>query len=171
MNASEPPSDPAPDMDAYVDELLQLEAIVDDILLALNEIKTKGSFAAIGDLNSPDFADSLGLHVAGVGDINLPLQEEQARQLIAQCRQAPFGKGSDTIVDTSVRNTWELDASQFELRSDAWANTLGRCVAFVGKALGITSPITADPYKMLIYEKGAMFKAHTESATPAPSAR
>jgi hypothetical protein len=32
----------------------------------------------------------------------------------------------------------------------------------VKTTLGITSPIIADPYKMLIYEKGAMFKVHTE---------
>jgi hypothetical protein len=61
-----------------------------------------------------------------------------------------------------VRNTWELDASQFRFYNDAWARTVGKCVGFVKTTLGITSPIIADPYKMLIYEKGAMFKAHTE---------
>ena len=32
----------------------------------------------------------------------------------------------------------------------------------MGVELGINEPIRAEAYKMLIYEKGAMFKAHTE---------
>ncbi|KAK4150553.1 hypothetical protein C8A00DRAFT_36858 [Chaetomidium leptoderma] len=105
----------------------------------------------------------MGLFVHGVGDIKLPLQEDQARQLIAQSRQAPFGKGSETIVDTAVRNTWELDASQFEFRGAAWPQVLDRCVNHVANSLGIASPITAELYKILVYEKGAMFKAHTDT--------
>lgn len=152
------PDQPGPD---YAGSLA-LEGKADDILIALNNIKSEGSFVGFGKLRTSDFAGRLGLHVDGVGNVAVPLQEEQARQLIAQCRQAPFGKGSETIVDTSVRNTWELDASQFRFDSDGWAGTLDKCVAFVKKTLGIASPIIADPYKMLIYEKGAMFKAHTE---------
>lgn len=134
--------------------------ILDAINGALNKIEAAGSFGGFARL--PDLKD-LGLSVHGVGDIALPLQETQARQLIAQSRQAPFGKGSDTVVDTAVRNTWELDAAQFEFRRDRWPKILDGCIKFVGQALGITSPIRAEPYKMLIYEKGAMFKAHTES--------
>lgn len=33
----------------------------------------------------------------------------------------------------------------------------------VAADLGIRSHVSAELYKMLIYEKGAMFKAHTES--------
>ncbi|KAH6637321.1 hypothetical protein F5144DRAFT_487807 [Chaetomium tenue] len=142
---------------------LALEAKVDDILVALGDIEHPGSFAGFGALPTADFADQLGLYVDGIGNIDVPLQEEQARQLIAQCRQAPFGKGSKTIVDTSVRNTWELDASQFRFYNDAWASSVSQCISFVKKTLGITSPIIADPYKMPIYEKGAMFKAHTDT--------
>ncbi|KAK4033729.1 hypothetical protein C8A01DRAFT_39815 [Parachaetomium inaequale] len=136
-----------------------------DIRKALDDIQTPGSFSAIGGLAEHRFADRLGLHVEGVGDIAMPLQEEQARQLIAQCRQAPYGKGSEAPVDTSVRNTWELDASQLEFRSAAWAKTLDHCVEFTAKSLGISSPIVAELYKMLIYEKGAMFKAHTDNTS------
>ncbi|KAK3299688.1 uncharacterized protein B0H64DRAFT_355933 [Chaetomium fimeti] len=140
-----------------------LEAKLDGILRDLDDIKHQGSFAGFGALQRTDFADQLGLYVDGVGSIGVPLQEEQARQLISQCRQAPFGKGSETIVDTSVRNTWELDASQFRFYSDSWARTMEKCIGFVKSELGITSPIIADPYKMLIYEKGALFKAHTDT--------
>jgi hypothetical protein len=147
--------------------------ILGDINEVLDQIQASGSFASFAGIPSLGVGDQLGLFVHGVGHISLPLQDAQARQLIAQSRQAPYGKGSDTIVDTSVRNTWELDTSQFEFRNAAWAKTVDRCVSHAGKALGITAetPIKAEPYKMLIYEAGAMFKAHTESIPPPPSGR
>jgi hypothetical protein len=140
--------------------------IITNIGDALDEIEAAGTFASYAQLKLSNLGDTLGLFVHGVGDIGVPLQEEQARQLIAQSRQAPYGKGSETIVDTSVRNTWELDASQFEFRNPAWSRVLDKCIAQVGLSLGISSPITAELYKMLIYEKGAMFKSHTESDAP-----
>jgi hypothetical protein len=84
---------------------VMLDAKIDDILHALDAIKHQGSFAGFGTLRATDFADRLGLYVEGLGNVGVPLQDEQARPLIAQCRQAPFGKGSETIVDTPVRNT------------------------------------------------------------------
>ena len=92
----------------------------------------------------------------------MPLDESRARQLIEKARQAPFGKGSATIVDTAVRNTWELDAEQFAFRNPSWPGFVRALCAHVAEDLGIKSAITAKVYKMLVYEKGAMFKAHTE---------
>lgn len=140
--------------------------ILADINKSLDAIEVSGSFAAFTPI--PIAADNLGLFVQGVGDIGIPLREEQARQLIAQSRQAPFGRGSETVVDTSVRNTWELDASQFGFRHDDWFKVYTFCIQHTARQLGITSPIRAEPYKMLIYETGAMFKAHTESAIYRP---
>jgi hypothetical protein len=146
-----------------------LDPLLVDILQALHDIKPDGSFAGHASLNSPDFADLLGLHVEGLGPVTAPLKAPEARKLIKLCRQAPFGKGTGTLIDTSVRNIWELDASKLQFSNpDGWARTVDQCVAFARKALGITSPIIADPYKMLIYEKGALFKPHTEFATPSP---
>jgi hypothetical protein len=61
-----------------------------------------------------------------VGNISMPLGEAQAQAIIAQSRQAPYGKGNQTLVDTSVRNTWELDPGQFELQGPAWAPLIQR---------------------------------------------
>ena len=130
----------------------------EEMLNALEDIKTPGSFASFGTLSPFDPA----ITVEGVGQINLPLGEEQARQLIELSRQAPFGKGSETIVDTSVRNTWEIDAEKLTFANPRWEWILYQVCRRVASDLGISSPIQADLYKMLLYEKGAMFKAHTE---------
>ncbi|KJK80992.1 hypothetical protein H634G_03525 [Metarhizium anisopliae BRIP 53293] len=134
--------------------------LMDDLLSALSSIKAPGSFASFGVLPQPPPA---GLFVDDVGDITMPLSEVQARQLIAKARQAPYGKGSATIVDTAVRNTWELDSGQFRFQSPHWPGFMRHLCAQVALNLGINAPITAQIYKMLIYEKGAMFKAHTDT--------
>ncbi|RSM10967.1 hypothetical protein CEP52_003205 [Fusarium oligoseptatum] len=131
----------------------------DELLQAIENIQVDGTFASSAAVNRL----SAGVFVHGVGDIAMPLTEFQACQMIAKARQAPYGKGSETIVDTSVRNTWELDPGQFELRDPTWIAQLQILCKQVAKTLGINGTIKAELYKMLIYEKGAMFKAHTDT--------
>jgi hypothetical protein len=138
------------------------------LLGALTSIQTRGSFASFQKLTQTPPAD---LSVDGVGDILMPLNEAQASQLIQKARQAPFGKGSDTVVDTAVRNTWELDAAQFSFQNPGWPGFINSICGRVAMDLGINAPIKAEIYKMLIYEKGAMFKPHTEYVSLANACR
>jgi hypothetical protein len=130
----------------------------EDLLEALGGINASGSFASSGTLEDMEPR----LLVRGIGEISLPLGVAQAQQLIKMARQAPYGKGSETIIDTSVRNTWELGDDQFEFLNPRWPGYVQKLCSRVAIDLGINSPINAHLYKMLIYEKGAMFKAHTE---------
>jgi hypothetical protein len=100
--------------------------------------------------------------VDGVGAISLPLGESHARHIVSKARQAPYGKGSDTIVDTAVRNTRELDPTQFTIAWSGWPSYLEKICNVVAQQMGISTTVHADIYKMLLYEKGAMFRAHTE---------
>ncbi|KAK3400751.1 hypothetical protein B0T20DRAFT_152426 [Sordaria brevicollis] len=135
--------------------------LMKDLCEALDNVKVAGSFASFRPLKETPPA---GLHVDGIGPISMPLHETQARQLISKARQAPFGKGSETVVDTSVRNTWELDASQFTFTDPNWPGYLQSIINDVASDLGIiNSPIRAEIYKMLLYERGAMFKSHTDT--------
>ncbi|KAL9119935.1 MAG: hypothetical protein Q9187_003512 [Circinaria calcarea] len=133
-----------------------------ELLHAIHKHET-GSFATSGSL--PHSANP-GLHVHGLGIIGLPLSERLAVELAGICHQAPFGKGRKTVVDTTVRRTWELNPSQFEIRNPAWQDCVKNAVQSVGKELGIVggmSSISAQLYKMLLYEKGAFFERHTDS--------
>ena len=135
------------------------DGLHNDMLGALESIRASGTFANAHKLGQivP------GLVVEDVGLIHLPLQEAQAKQIIAKARQAPYGKGSETIVDTSVRNTWELDPSQFRLTNAHWPLLISEICQTISVEAGLGDvPVQADMYKMLIYERGAMFKAHTE---------
>ncbi|KAJ5377333.1 uncharacterized protein N7496_004742 [Penicillium cataractarum] len=133
--------------------------IGEELLAALDAIESAGTFASKGELPYLDPQ----IKVKDVGTITLPLQEAQARQMIDQAHQAPYGKGSETLVDTAVRNTLELNPDQFELGNPEWDSYVEKACAFVARDLGIDAPVSAELYKMLIYEKGAMFKPHTDT--------
>lgn len=81
------------------------------------------------------------------------------------CHHAPFGKGSRTIVDESVRKTWELNADQFDLLSPSWPSVVNRVTKEVAQELGCSpkTSIKANIYKMLLYVEGAMLKPHKDT--------
>lgn len=125
----------------------------------LDSIDSEGSFFAKGvreDVNP-------GLHVEGVGGIGMPISSHDAQRLIQVSRQAPFGKGAETLVDTSVRNTWEIDAAQIRCQHPKWSTIEQRILEDVSQKLGLPDPdnVQAQLYKLLIYEEGAMFKPRT----------
>ncbi|EMT65032.1 hypothetical protein FOC4_g10011006 [Fusarium odoratissimum] len=131
-----------------------------NLLKAIKDIKIVGKFAFDEEIEIPE---DFNISVQGVGDIKLPLKKAQAMKIITQARQAPFGRGSDTIVDTSVRKTWELDPEQFTIGGGEWSDYLQELCELVAQKMGINTPVHAELYKMLLYEKGAMFKAHTDT--------
>ena len=104
-----------------------------------------------------------GLAVAGVGPVKLPLMPSMAKLLIAAARVAPFGKGTETLVDTKVRKTFEIDASQIKL-SAAWDKTIEQVVSQVATDLGLADQqLRAELYKLLLYERGGHFQPHRDS--------
>ncbi|KAI9771775.1 MAG: hypothetical protein M1835_006386 [Candelina submexicana] len=133
----------------------------DQLHQCLSNVNAFGSFATFGISAN---AVNPGLFITGIGPIGLPLSPRDAKAIKKASHQAPFGKGSDTIVDTSVRKTQEIDAHQYELRNPAWQKYLQDIIDNVAKDLGVgPSGVRAEPYKLLLYEKGAMFKPHRDS--------
>ncbi|RBR12852.1 uncharacterized protein FIESC28_08442 [Fusarium coffeatum] len=132
----------------------------DDLLKAIQNINSTGKFAFCTKYRAPS---DLSISIDGVGNIATPLAESQARQIITKARQAPYGKGTETFVDTSVRNTWELDPSQFTIISAMWRNYPPNACAKAAEQMGINKPVRAKLYKMLLYDEGAMFKPHTDT--------
>lgn len=67
--------------------------------------------------------------------------------------------GSRTIEDPSVRRTWQL-SPQFELRNPEWPSVVQRAIEQVAQELGCTeaASLSAQLYKLPLYEEGAMFK-------------
>ncbi|MCC2670135.1 MAG: hypothetical protein K0Q72_2606, partial [Armatimonadetes bacterium] len=104
-----------------------------------------------------------GLEVEGVGSVGLPISAEEARRLIAVADQAPYGRGTETIVDTHVRRVWQLEPSQFALRNPAWDAQMEATVASVREQFAITKPVRHELYKLLVYETGSFFAPHRDT--------
>lgn len=128
----------------------------------LTNIQSNGSFAMFESSNN---APNPCIHLRGAGVIGLPLSDRDAKAIVEASHEAPFGKGEKTIVDTKVRRTWEISPAEFQLRNPAWNTFIKSIVAKVSAGLGIDAAsrgVRAELYKMLLYEKGAMFKPHQE---------
>lgn len=134
--------------------------IREDLSAALDAIGGTGAFSAFTKLEE---ASIHPIFVDDVGCVEFPMSEASARTLIEKAHQAPYGKGTETFVDTSVRKTWELDAARLHPWPQ-WDDLHERACKWVAEVLGIPAGtmMKAELYKMLIYEKGAMFKPHTE---------
>ncbi len=104
-----------------------------------------------------------GLEVQGLGPIGVPVAPADAKRIIGKASQAPYGLGEATIVDTEVRHVWQLEHSQFELRNAAWSEAVASVVDAIKRDLGIRGKVTAELYKLLVYEKGSFFKPHRDT--------
>lgn len=139
--------------------------VKDDLLDALSTIEKSNPFAGFDVMGN---LGNIGLQVHGVGpiDTSIGLKESTAKRLIAKARQAPCGKSSKTMIDTSSKSAWELDADQFSFSGTRWKGIMDILSPGIGIQFGIDGPIRAEVYKMLIYEEGASCKPHTEYDKP-----
>jgi len=98
------------------------------------------------------------LHIEGIGGIGFPLSERDAKLIEAAAIQAPFGKGTETVVDTTVRDTFEISPDKFSFQNPDWTNFLQNVVTKVATGLGLPPnlpPPRADLYKLLLYKAGS----------------
>ena len=109
--------------------------------------------------------DALTLHVSDVGPVTLPVRAAQAKRLIAVASPALFGRGEDTLSDTSVRDTWELTPPQVTVGGASWGAHLDAALAHFHDELGLPagSRLRAELHSMLVYGRGQFFLPHQDS--------
>ena len=109
------------------------------------------------------------LTVAAVGMISFPVPAAQVDSLIQVAEQSPYGRGLQTLVDTSVRNSWQIDASKVRLEGPTWDATLAAMVGRVAEGIGCPAGrLTAQLYKLLVYEEGGFFGGLYRIVTKGP---
>ena len=106
---------------------------------------------------------SYKIKVAKLGELVFPLNKIQTDALIRAAQVAPFGKGHRTLVDETVRKTWEIDAEQLDLSSRKLRKQLHDFMEAAIGQMGITADVEIVPYKLLIYEPGGFFLEHQDS--------
>lgn len=136
-----------------------MKPINDPLSDSLQTVQRPGNFYTTGSLDI--FLPQL--EVAGVGRIALPLLPIQAEQLAAVAEQAPYGRGQETLVDTNVRRTWQIDAQQVSLKGKHWHDNLHTIVRHCAEGLGVSGEVQAELYKMLVYDAGSFFISHRDT--------
>ena len=126
----------------------------------LSGVRRPGDFFVQGALETP----MPRVEVEGVGVISFPVPEAQIQQLIRQATRAPYGRGEETLHDESVRKTWQLPATQVRIGGKTWEKTFSQMLAAVVDGLGCAeAKVSAELYKLLVYEPGGFFKAHRDT--------
>lgn len=125
----------------------------------LGTVQRPGDFYVSG--RQEIFAPSIS--VDGVGTVALPLLPQQAAELAAVAERAPYGRGPDTLVDTEVRRTWQIGAEQVHISGRHWAANLQAIVSRCAEGLGVEGPVSAELYKMLVYDEGSFFLGHRDT--------
>jgi hypothetical protein len=126
----------------------------------LDGIRGSGSFCTVGSM--PFMFP--GICLPDGEELALPLSESQARSIASLAEAAPFGKGEQTVYDESVRKCRQLDAGDLDWSGAVeWQHLLDAIVAVVRNELGIDGKISAQAYKLLLYEPGGFFLPHRDT--------
>lgn len=126
----------------------------------LRSVDRPGDFFAHGRLLIPMPV----LKVDGIGVLSFPIPDVQIRALMEVAERAPYGKGPETLVDTSVRDCWQIDAAQVRLGGRAWEDTSSTILTATATGLGCpVERLEARLYKLLIYPPGGFFSSHRDT--------
>ncbi|MGB8401843.1 2OG-Fe(II) oxygenase [Bradyrhizobium sp.] len=129
------------------------------LLNSLRSVERPGDFCVGGirEIFMP------AIDVDGVGRIAFPILPVQAERLVAIAEAAPHGRGKETVVDREVRRTWQVDSAKVRIGGRHWEKTLAGLVTDIALGLGVSDPVAADFYKLLVYDTGSFFVDHRDT--------
>jgi hypothetical protein len=136
-----------------------MSSIATKMLDSLRSVERPGDFCVGGmrEIFTPT------IEVDGVGRIAFPILPDQAERLVAIAEAAPYGRGAQTVVDREVRRTWQIDPAKIRIGGRHWDKTLAGLVADIALGLGVSGPVAADFYKLLVYDAGSFFVGHRDT--------
>ena len=133
---------------------------LDELESALTQVTRPGDYCVHGTLELP----LPHIDVQRVGTLSWPLPKAQAQALIAIAERAPYGRGTQTLIDPEVRNAWQIGAAQLSIGGKSWPRTLAAVLDAARLGLGCAdAEVHAEFYKLLAYEPGGFFIPHRDS--------
>ena len=125
----------------YNRELTPLEAI-------LSDVKHPGDFFIAGVVEIP----MPRVEVEGAGTLSFPIPRPQIEAMVQHASRAPYGRGEETIVDTSVRNVWQIAPGAVKISGKSWETSFENILSKVTAGLGCQdAKVSAELYKLLVY--------------------
>lgn len=126
----------------------------------LGGVRRPGNFFVQGAVDTP----MPRVEIEGAGVLSFPVPTAQAGEVVRQAVRAPYGRGGETLLDESVRKVWQLPPDKVRIGGKAWAQSFQQILAAVRAGLGCAdTAVTAEFYKLLVYEEGGFFKAHRDT--------
>ena len=131
-----------------------------EIAKELGRIDTGGTFATRHTCG----LKGLHLTVEGVGPVRLPVTPATARKLCAVAQPARHGYKTETRLDRSVRDTWEIPTERVTV-DERWTTALATQLKRIQRELGLPGNcrLRAELHNLLIYERGQFFAPHRDS--------
>lgn len=114
---------------------------------AMNHIGIPKPFLSFNTL--PNFPG--GVSIEGFGDIKMPFEEAQVRQIMAYHEDAVVEYKDDGTV------LLELFSDQFTLDDSIWPNIIQAILDHVVRSRNITTPLMAEPWSMKLLKYGHKF--------------
>ena len=126
----------------------------------LQSINRPGNFVSHGRIVVP----MPRLEVENFGVLSFPVPEIQIEELVRTADRAPYGRGTQTLVDVTVRNCWEINSDQISLGGRSWDRTIRKLESLAADGLGCPQGrLSASLYKLLIYSTGGFFIPHRDT--------
>lgn len=127
----------------------------------LRKIARPGAFAVGRQISSAD----LSIEVKGVGPISLPMSSAQARALCSVAQPARHGFKDRTLLDRTVRDTWEVARSRIKIDQRRWKPVLAAELERFKAELGLAADCTlrAELHNLLVYSRGQFFVSHQDT--------
>ncbi len=135
--------------------------MLENVTKSLELTNSKDKFCTSLDLP----AKGLKFAVKDVGDITGQISQLTAKALIKEAHLASFGWRDQTVVDTRVRNVWEVPKSKIKIPKRDFNKVFGSALEKIKMDLGLAEEgkLTADLHNLLIYESGQFFSTHQDS--------
>ena len=147
-------------IDTYLNEVIEFDERLAVLSGLIGSVTRPGDYYVHGRL----FAPMPRIEAGTAGVLSFPIPQTQAQALVADADRAPYGRGQETIVDPSVRDCWQLAPNRIRIAGRTWADTFADILDRTTLGLGCPEgAVTAELYKLLIYERGGFFKPHRDT--------
>jgi hypothetical protein len=126
----------------------------------LSRVRQPGDFFVSGTVEMP----MPKMEVEGAGVLSFPVPGAQIAKIVGKAQRAPYGRGRDTIVNTSVRNVWQIAPGKIKIGGKSWAANFEAILSKVRAGLGCgDAMVSAELYKLLVYDRGGFFLPHRDT--------
>ncbi|GAM29137.1 hypothetical protein SAMD00019534_123130 [Acytostelium subglobosum LB1] len=102
--------------------------------------------------------------IKDAGSLSFPVTPEQIQRVIERATRAPYGKGTETITDLKVRRVWQIQHQDISITGTHFDTFFAKMVDVIKEIMGLgQETVTAELYKLLVYDKGGFFLPHRDS--------